>query len=202
MEFNPLHPTHILREKGWEPMPNPFLPKPPRPAHRSSDKHIFVYADQLWYDIDATTNMIGRARRGSQTNQDENIPTSENDHERPLFYRWFDKYLSKVESLLTAYIMKPEGRVRDNSLKEWDEKELWLRMPDYWDNARYDSLVKAIHDYIVTGALYEYFLLTLTSKDPITIDKASQLDEQELEVIDAANATIPGAMVRQLKPFG
>lgn len=202
MEFNPLHPTHILREKGWKPMPNPFLPKPPRPAHRYSDKHIFVYAEQLWYDIDATTNMIGKARRGNQTNQEEYIPTSENDHERPLFYRWFDKYLSKVESLLTAYVMKPEGRVRDNSLKEWDEKELWLRMPDYWDAARYDSLVKAIHDYIVTGALYEYFLLTLTSKDPITIDKASQLDEQELEVIDAANATIPGAMARQLKPFG
>ena len=202
MEFNPLHPTHILREKGWKPMPNPFLPKPPRPAHRYSDKRIFVYAEQLWYDIDATTNMVGKARRGNQTNQEEYIPTSENDHERPLFYRWFDKYLSKVESLLTAYVMKPEGRVRDNSLKEWDEKELWLRMPDYWDAARYDSLVKAIHDYIVTGALYEYFLLTLTSKDPITIDKASQLDEQELEVIDAANATIPGAMARQLKPFG
>ena len=202
MEFNPLHPTHILRENGWKPMPNPFIPKPPRPAHRYSDKHIFVYAEQLWYDIDATTNMIGKARRGNQTNQEEYIPTSENDHERPLFYRWFDKYLSKVESLLTAYVMKPEGRVRDNSLKEWDEKELWLRMPDYWDAARYDSLVKAIHDYIVTGALYEYFLLTLTSKDPITIDKASQLDEQELEVIDAANATIPGAMARQLKPFG
>lgn len=202
MEFNPLHPTHILREKGWKPMPNPFLPKPPRPAHRYSDKRIFVYAEQLWYDIDATTNMVGKARRGNQTNQEEYIPTSENDHERPLFYRWFDKYLSKVESLLTAYVMKPDGRVRDNSLKEWDEKELWLRMPDYWDAARYDSLVKAIHDYIVTGALYEYFLLTLTSKDPITIDKASQLDEQELEVIDAANATIPGAMARQLKPFG
>ena len=202
MEFNPLHPTHILRENGWKPMPNPFLHKPPRPAHRYSDKHIFVYAEQLWYDIDATTNMIGKARRGNQTNQEEYIPTSENDHERPLFYRWFDKYLSKVESLLTAYVMKPEGRVRDNSLKEWDEKELWLRMPDYWDAARYDSLVKAIHDYIVTGALYEYFLLTLTSKDPITIDKASQLDDQELEVIDAANATIPGAMARQLKPFG
>lgn len=202
MEFNPLHPTHILREKGWKPMPNPFLPKPPRPAHRYSDKRIFVYAEQLWYDIDATTNMVGKARRGNQTNQEEYIPTSENDHERPLFYRWFDKYLSKVESLLTAYVMKTEGRVRDNSLKEWDEKELWLRMPDYWDAARYDSLVKAIHDYIVTGALYEYFLLTLTSKDPITIDKASQLDEQELEVIDAANATIPGAMARQLKPFG
>ena len=98
--------------------------------------------------------------------------------------------------------MKQEGRVRDNSLKEWEEKEIWLRMPDYWDDSRYDSLVEAIHNYIVTGALLEYFKYTLTSKDPITIDKATELTDIELELIDCANATKSGAMVHTLKPFG
>lgn len=202
MEFNPLHPTHIIRERGWKPEPNPFLPRPPRPAHRYFDKHIFIYADQLWYDVDATTSIVGRARRGNQTNQEEQIPTSENDKERPMFYRWFNQYLKKVESLLAAYVMKPEGIVRDNALKEWDEKEVWLRMPDYWDDTRYDSLVKAIHDYIVNGTLLEYFKLTLTSKDPLTIDKSQDLQDAELELIDCANATKAGAMVHTLKPFG
>ncbi len=202
MEFNPLHPTHILREQGWKPEPNPFLPRPPRPAHIYFDKHVFIYANQLWYDIDATTLMIGRARRGTDTKQDEIIPTSENDQERPLFYRWFDKYLAKVEGILQAYIMKPKGKVRDNALKEWEEKELWLRMPDYWDDTRYDSLVQAIHNYISTGALYEYFMLTLTSKDPLTVDKQSQLEDDEMEIIEAANATKPGAMIHMMKPFG
>ena len=202
MEFNALHPTHILREKGWKPEPNPFLPRPPRPATYHVDKHIFIYANQLWYDIDATTNMLGRARRGNQTNQEEIIPTSENDQERPLFYRWFDKYLKKVEGTLSAYVMKPRGVVRDNALKEWEEKEIWLRMPDSWDAARYDGLVQAIHNYISTGALYEYFMLTLTSKDPLTVDKAQQLEDEELEIIDAANATKPGSLIRSPKPFG
>ena len=80
MEFNALHPTHFIRERGWKPEPNPFLPKPPRPAHKYYSKHIFIYANQLWYDIDAATNMVGRARRGNQTNQEDIIPTSENDH--------------------------------------------------------------------------------------------------------------------------
>lgn len=202
MEFNALHPTHILREKGWKTEPNPFLPRPPRPATYYVDKHIFIYANQLWYDIDATTNMLGRARRGNQTNQEEIIPTSENDQERPLFYRWFDKYLKKVEGILSAYVMKPKGVVRDNALKEWEEKELWLRMPDSWDATRYDGLVQAIHNYISTGALYEYFMLTLTSKDPLTVDKAQQLEDEELEIIDAANATKPGSLIRSPKPFG
>lgn len=202
MEFNALHPTHILRERGWKPEPNPFLPRPPRPATYFVDKHIFIYVNQLWYDIDATTNMLGRARRGNQTNQEEIIPTSENDQERPLFYRWFDKYLKKVEGTLSAYVMKPRGVVRDNALKEWEEKEIWLRMPDSWDATRYDGLVQAIHNYISTGALYEYFMLTLTSKDPLTVDKAQQLEDEELEIIDAANATKPGSLIRSPKPFG
>lgn len=202
MEYNPLHPTHIIRERGWKEEPNPFLPEPPRMGHSYEDKHIFVYASQLWYDIDATTSMVGRARRGNQTSQEDIVPTSEDGQERPLFYRWFDKYLQKAEGILSAYVMKPRGVVRDNALREWEEKEIWLRMPDYWDDARYDNLVKAIHDYIVTGALYEYFSLTLTSKDPITIDKLSQLEDAELEITDAANATKAGGMVRMMKPFG
>ena len=201
-EFNPLHPTHIIRERGWKPEPNPFLPRLPRPAHKYIDKHIFIFANQLWYDIDATTSLVGRNRRGNQTNQEEQVPTSENDKERPLFYRWFDQYIQKAESKLSAYVMKQEGKIRNNALKEWDEKEIWLRMPDYWDDTRLDSLVKAIHDYIVTGALLEYFKLTLTSKDPLTIDKVQDLDDAELEMIDCANATKAGAMIHTLKPFG
>lgn len=202
MEFNALHPTYILRERGWKPEPNPFLPRPPRPATYFVDKHIFIYVNQLWYDIDATTNMLGRARRGNQTNQEETIPTSENDQERPLFYRWFDNYLKKVEGTLSAYVMKPRCVVRDNALKEWEEKEIWLRMPDSWDDARYEGLVQAIHSYISTGALYEYFKITLTSKDQLTVDKAQQLEDEELEIIDAANATKPGSLIRSPKPFG
>ena len=202
MEFNALHPTHFIRERGWKPEPNPFLPRPPRPAHIYFDKHIFIYSNQLWYDIDAATHMMGRVRLESDPNIANTVPTSENTQERPLFYRWFDKYLKKVEGLLSAYIMKPQGVVRDNALKEWDEKEIWLRMPDYWDDTRLDSLVTAIHDYISAGALLEYFKLTLTSKDPLTVDKAQDLEDAELEMIDSANATKAGGMVRQLKPFG
>lgn len=202
MEFNALHPEQFVKERGWEDTPNPFAPKRPIPAHTYSDKHIFVYANQLWYDIDATTNMVGRARRNNQTAQEDVVPTSENDEERPLFYRWFDKYFAKVETILTAYVMKPTGNVRDNAIKQWEEKELWLRMPDSWDETRYDALVQAIHDYISSGALYEYFSIMLTSKDPLTVDKYGQVEEAEQSIIDLANTVKPGSLPHILKPFG
>lgn len=202
MEFNPLHPTHILRERGWKPDPNPFMPKPRRAGHRYADKHIFIYAAQLWYDIDAQTSILSRSRRSMKDENGEQIATSENTKERPLFYRWFDMYLRNVENNLQAYVMKPKGRARGNELKEWDEQDIWLRMPDYWDDTRYEALAQAIHNYVVAGAMYEYLKLTLTSKDPLTVDKKEEVDNAELAIIDAANATKAGAMVRTLKPFG
>lgn len=201
MEFNTLHPMHHDRERGWEATPNPFAPKQPMTARYHTDKHIFVYANQLWYDIDATTNLLSRSRRIANDAQAGTLPTSENDHERPLFYRWFDKYMKKAEGLLSAYLMKKEGTVRDNAIKEWDEQEIWLRMPDYWDDTRYDSLVQAIHNYIAAGALYEYFKLTLTSKDPLTTDKAAEVEDAELDILDASNATKPGSVHKPYKPF-
>lgn len=202
MEFNALHPEQFVKERGWEDTPNPYAPKRPIPAHTHSDKHIFIYANQLWYDIDATTNMVGRARRNNQTAQEDVVPTSENDEERPLFFRWFDKYFAKVETILTAYVMKPTGNVRDNAIKQWEEKELWLHMPDSWDETRYDALVQAIHDYISSGALYEYFSIMLTSKDPLTVDKYGQVEEAEQSIIDLANTVKPGSLPHMLKPFG
>lgn len=202
MEFNPLHPTHILRERGWKPEPNPFMPKPIMAGHRYADKHIFIYAAQLWYDIDAQTSMLSRSRRNMKDENGEQLATSENTKERPLFYRWFDMYLRNVESTLQAYVMKPNGRARGNELKEWDEQDIWLRMPDYWDDTRYEALAQAIHNYLVAGAMYEYLKLTLTSKDPLTVDKKEEVDNTELAIIDAANATKAGAMVHTLKPFG
>ena len=201
MGFNTLHPMHHDRERGWKATPNPFAPKQPMATRYHIDKHIFVYANQLWYDVDATTNLLSRSRRSINDAQADTIPTSENDHERPLFYRWFDKYIKKAEGLLSAYLMKNEGVVRDNAIKEWDEQEIWLRMPDYWDDTRYDSLVQAIHNYISAGALYEYFKLTLTSKDPLTADKSAEVEDAELDILDASNATTPGSVHKPYKPF-
>ena len=119
--------------------------------------------------MDAVTSLIDKATR--KTQGETEVATSEADSHRPMFSRWFDQYIASVERILSAYVAKPEGVARMNGLKEWSEKEIMLVMPDYWDATVYDALVQAIHRYVVDGALYEYFSITLSSKDPRTMDR-------------------------------
>lgn len=200
-EVNMLHLEREGKFKGYVPSENPFMPKRPRPIHGHHTKHIFIQASQLFYDIDAVTGMIGRARRSENGVQDNTLPTSENDSYRPMFYRWFDKYLRNAESRMQAFVLKPVRVAQMNTLTEWDEKEITLLVPDYWDDTCYEDLVNAIHTYIVNGALYEYLSLTLTSKDPVTLDKQMQMEDAYDDIKKYICSTKPGSVKRPMKPF-
>lgn len=194
---NHLHPFITPRERDWIPVPNPLCPRPPRPAYGHTVKHVFLQADQLFYDVDAVTGLIARASQPDTAD----LATSESDTYRPMFFRWFDKYAAIVENILSAFVLKPEGTARLNALREWREKEIALLMPDYWDATAYDALSQAIHQFVVDGALYEYLALTLSSKDQRTIDRKESLAEGETQIRALACRTIPGTVRKHLNPF-
>lgn len=196
-DFNMLHPSLSERTRGWKPVRE--LNAKARPTTSYSEKHIFILADQLFYDIDAVTSLVDKATRG--TEGAPTTATSESDIYRPMFYRWFDQYIAKIESILKAFVAKPARVANINGLREWNEREIALLMPDYWDDTAYDALVAAIHRYVTTGALYEYFALTLTSRDPRTVDKFQQLDDIYDDICASAFAVKPGSIHRSLKPF-
>ena len=198
-EFSELHPHMASRERGWHPAPNPLAPQPPRRAYGHTVKHIFLQADQLLYDVDTITSIIDKAARTAHN--DAEVTTSESDTYRPMFFRWFDKYIANVEHCLSAFVLKPEGVTRLNDLKEWDEREISLLMPDYWDATVYDSLVKAIHQYVVDGTLYEYMSLVLSSRDPRTVDRKQSLEDGITNIRALSCRVIPGSVHKHLKPF-
>ena len=198
-DFSELHPHMASRERGWNPIPNPLAPQPPHRAYGHTVKHIFLQADQLLYDVDAITGMIDRTARIAHN--DTEVVTSESDTYRPMFFRWFDKFIANVEYCLSAFVLKPEGATRLNDLKEWDEREISLLMPDYWDATVYDSLVQAIHQYVVDGALYEYMSLVLSSRDLRTIDRKQSLEEGITNIRALSCRVIPGTVHKHLKPF-
>ena len=199
-EFSELHPFMASRERGWTPTANPLEPQPPQRAYGHSIKHIYIQADQLFYDVDAVTSLIDKATR--KTQGETEVATSEADSHRPMFYRWFDQYIASVERILSAYVAKPEGVARMNGLKEWSEKEIMLVMPDYWDATVYDALVQAIHKYVVNGALYEYLSNTLTSRDKRTVDRKQNLDDGETEIRSLSCRVVPGTVRKHMGPFG
>ena len=194
-----MHPFMASRERGWTPTANPLEPQPPRRAYGHSIKHIYLQADQLFYDVDAVTSLIDKATR--KTQGETEVATSEADSHRPMFYRWFDQYIASVERILSAYVAKPEGVARMNGLKEWSEKEIMLVMPDYWDATVYDALVQAIHKYVVDGALFEYLSNTLTSRDQRTIDRKQNLEDGENVIKELISRVLPGTIRKHLNPF-
>ena len=198
-DFSELHPFVASRQRGWIPVANPFEPQPPRRAYGHSIKHIYIQADQLLFDVDSVTSLIDKATR--KTQEETEVTTSEADSHRPMFYRWFDQYIASVERILSAYVAKPEGVARMNGLKEWSEKEIMLVMPDYWDATVYDALVQAIHRYVVDGALYEYFSITLSSQDPRTVDRKQNISDGETEIRGLSCRVVPGTVRKHLNPF-
>lgn len=194
-----MHPFVASRQRGWIPVANPLEPQPPRRAYGHSIKHIYIQADQLLFDVDSVTSLIDKATR--KTQEETEVTTSEADSHRPMFYRWFDQYIASVERILSAYVAKPEGVARMNGLKEWQEKEIILVMPDYWDATVYDALVQAIHKYVVDGALYEYLSITLSSQDPRTVDRKQNISDGETEIKGLSCRSVPGAIRKHLNPF-
>lgn len=198
-DFSELHPFVAPRQRGWIPVANPLEPQPPRRAYGHSIKHIYIQADQLLFDVDSVTSLIDKATR--KTQEETEVTTSEADSHRPMFYRWFDQYIASVERILSAYVAKPEGVARMNGLKEWQEKEIILVMPDYWDATVYDALVQAIHKYVVDGALFEYFSITLSSKDPRTVDRKQNQVDGETVIKELSSRVLPGTIRKHLNPF-
>lgn len=74
-DFNGAHPTHADRNRGWEPIP----PRENRGEMgvQKTVRHIFILAEQLFYDIDATTGLVARSLRNTQGAPD--IATQEAD---------------------------------------------------------------------------------------------------------------------------
>lgn len=198
-DFSEMHPFVASRQRGWIPVANPLEPQPPRRAYGHSIKHIYIQADQLFYDVDAVTSLIDIVAR--QKHGETAVATSETDMHRPMFYRWFDQYIASVERILSAYVAKPEGVARMDGLKEWQEKEIILVMPDYWDATVYDALVQAIHKYVVDGALYEYLSITLSLQDPRTVDRKQNISDGETEIKGLSCRVLPGAIRKHLNPF-
>lgn len=197
-DFNPLHVVHEGNNKGWAAAADPFSPYKTKAAHTFVRKHIYVLADQLFYDIDAVTGMLARIRSSELP---DTFATAESDEYRPLFYRWLDKYVKKAEARMAAFILTPAHVTRTNELKEWEEKEIVLSMPDTWDDTVFEDLVNAVHRYISDGALYEYLSLTLTTKDAVTVERYSQMEEAYEDIKNYVCATKPHMVEKTLKPF-
>ena len=182
--------------RGYEPIT--FSDKKPE---QLIVKHIYLLKDQILYDIDAETLIVTRARRDAAKVDNNVTATDEADRLRPLLHRWIDKYADQAKLRLAPYVYNPSGTATMNDIKMWKELDIELHMPEYWNESVYPLLVNAVHDFIVNGTLYDYFSLTLTANDPVTMSKRANMDEALDRIKQYANTVIPGSVRKPLQPF-
>jgi hypothetical protein len=102
---------------------------------------------------------------------------------------------------MQAFVLEKFKITNMNSIKDNEEIDIELLMPEWWDDTAFDQLKDAVNDYIVNAILQEFFTLTLTSKDPVTVDKATLAADALADIRKHANASKPGSIRKPFKPF-
>jgi len=164
------------------------------------ERHIFIRRDQVFYDIDAQLGMISEGRKNPDGTEDETMTNATTKYQQ-LFYRWIDSHIGEAKTTMSAFVLEKFKTSAMNSIKDKDEVDITLLVPEWYDDTTFPQLTDAVHNYVVSATLYDYLQMRLTSKDPITIDKRDQKTLALEEVRKLVNAAKPGRIKKILKPF-
>ena len=165
------------------------------------EKRIFIRSDQVFYDIDAQLGIIAKARRKSDGTEDDSIAQATTMF-RPMFVRWIDTYIGKAKAIMSAFVLEQYRETIMNSIKDKEEVEITLLLPEWYDDTTFPQLCDAVHNYVVNGTMQEYAKLSFTSKDPMTVDKYNDMIFGESEIRKLCNAAKAGYIHKKYKPFG
>lgn len=164
------------------------------------ERHIFIRKDQVLFDIESQVGMVAMARRKEDGTEDSALSNATTTYKQQ-FYRWMDKHIGITKNVMQAFTLEKFTTAKMNGIDSQDEVDIELLMPEYWDDTVFQQLVSAIHDYVVNATLFEFFTLTLTSRDPLTADKRALMDEALHNVKILVNAAKPGRIHKHLAPF-
>lgn len=194
------------RESPWPYPRHPYGPNDPLfGGHPQFERHIYLYRDQLLYDIESQVGVMSRVRRGMNQNSDG---TSDDaalgsvvDDYKPLLNRWVDKYVNLAKGRMSAFILEQHKPNMGDELKNEDEIDIELQMPFSWDDTCFAPLVQAVHDYVVNGVIYELLLLMLPPKEHVVNVKQGDVENAYHDIKRYVCATKPGFVKKPMQPF-
>ena len=166
------------------------------------ERHIFIRRDQILYDIDAQLSMMAQARRTQDGADDERL-TSATERYAAMFNRWIDTHIGIAKGVMSAFVLE---RFIDTDIdtihSDVEESDITLLVPEWYDDTVFMQLTDAVHEYITNAALHDFLVVTLTSRDPVTVDKAAASADALSRVRKYVNAAKPGRLHKPYKPFG
>lgn len=200
--YKPIEADKPLPNDNWPYNGHPNTPYDPQfgvknPKH---ERHIFIRRDQYICDIDSQLQIVAMARRSKDGVEDDRM-TSATTQFQPMFLRWIDTHIGQAKVKMQSFVLEKFKDTTMNSIVDNEEVDIELLMPDWWDGTVFEQLKNAVHDYIVNAVLHEYFMLTLTSKDPVTIDKLNCAKDNLSDIRKLSNSAKPGVIRKPFKPF-
>lgn len=164
------------------------------------ERHIYIRSDQVFVDIDSQLLIVAKSRRKPDGTEDDAIADASTTF-RAMFLRWIDTYIGKAKTIMATIVLEKYRDMAMNTIKDRDEVDIALLVPEWYDDTTFKQLCDAVHNYVVNGVLREYFLLSLTSKDPVSADKNTLMLEGEAEIRKLTNFSKPGTIHKSQNPF-
>ena len=162
------------------------------------DYHIYLLRSQIFNDVEFSLNIVVRSRR-ELGNQDNGFEMTEKF--RPMIDRWIDKYVALAKGKMGKSVVESDVSRATAVAKTNDDIDIHLRMGDWWNEKVLKSLCNSVHDFVMNGVLYEYFVLSLTSKDELTRSKEKQLELDLEEIKRLITAYKPDKIKKNYHPF-
>lgn len=144
---------------------------------------VTIDIQELVYDIQNKTYLTGRSRGDGKNYRQVALMQANNDDENlNQIMRSIDNALAKVKSELSE-VLDDDAIKGTNTLKvDTKSVPLLLQMPDNFNNAATDSIIAAIHQYIVAFVTSEWFMITNKSDT----EDYKRLSETSLELLREA----------------
>ena len=125
------------------------LPQTPRGARFVE---IIILRQEIVHDIEAEFHLFERTRHLEET------PVRTNESDDYTISRLIDQALDKALRPMTPYLLLPSAyahRIANNHTTQWEEKSVYIAMPQNWPPHCIDILRDAVHNYIVKSVVLE-----------------------------------------------
>ena len=165
---------------------------------KDKDYSMYFLRSQLVADVMFQLRIITRGRR-KEGEQDNGLELT--DDLRYQFGRWIETYVSRSKKPLVRYIVESDVSGVTDVVKDTDEIRIRMRVGDWWNDNVLGLLTSKIHDYIVTGLMYEYLLLYFGSGDSVVQSKEKSLSLLYDDIRNLMLSYRPGKVQKLFHPF-
>ena len=152
------------------------------PCQHKQRIEVIILKSEVLRDIESDVHRVERMRKLEET------PIIQSDADYYDISRDIDIALGEVVKRCVAYLLLPSPyahRISNDHVNAWEEKSIYLGLPENWPPHDIDPLRNAIHDYIVKSVVLE--ILSISIPDDKYLPK---LEAKKLDLYDDINVLL------------